>query len=225
MSCYQKLVSMNKIIFLIFLCLVTTICFSQGSVENYLLQDVGYISIPANMEIQSGNNKIVSGPYQKETDKKFGFEVFDRRIVFKQKVNNSDEKNEFSSYARVILNTTIGNAGDFEKLTTRLAETTADLAILSNQIRSQIEQSFIGTGVKLINWYGVTIVPVNGRTALNISYSRQLNDQPYVAVSIYQFNNNDRIHKLTFSYAEQDANTWRPLCSNILTSFTITNVR
>lgn len=212
---------MNKNTFLILLSFISTVCFSQASLENYPLKNIGYISVPANMEMQTRKYTIGEN-YEKE---KFRFEVSDSRIVFQQKGIDGDEKNEFSPYARVILKTTIGNAGDFEKLTTKLTATASELSKLNTQIRNQIAQSFIGTGVRIVKWYGVKIVNVNGITALNISYSRQLNDQPYVVVSVYQFNNNDRLHKLTLSYAEQDAEKWKLLSSKILTSFTITNVR
>jgi hypothetical protein len=207
---------MNKIILLVFACFASQISFSQQQMENYMLKNVGSISIPVSMELQGRNKTGVGGNT---------FEISDNRVVFQEKGINSDAKNDYSSYARVILKTTIGNAGDFEKLTTNLNATATELTKLDNQLKDEIEQSFSGTGVKLISWNGVKIVTVNGRTALNISYIRQLNDQPNVAVSIYQFNNNDRIHKLTLSYTQQDSTKWQALYSKILTSFTITNVR
>lgn len=212
---------MSKTIFLIFLSFISAVCFSQASLENYPLQNIGYISIPANMEMQP-RKYTIGEDYEKE---KFKFEVSDSRIVFQQKGINGDEKNELSPFARVILKTTVGNAGDFEKLTTKLTATASELSKLNTQIRNQMARSFIGTGVKIVKWHGVKIVNVNGITALNISYTRQLNDQPNVIVSIYQFSNNDRLHKLTLSHAEQDAENWKLLSSKILTSFTITNVR
>lgn len=208
-------------VFLVCLNIVSIICFGQTSFENYSIPNVGYISIPVNMEMQTRNYTIGEN-YQKE---KFRFEVSDNRIVFQQKGISEDKQNELSTDARVILKTTIGNAGDFEKLTTRLSASKSELSKLSNQVKSQIEQPLLGTGVKIINWHGVKIVTVNGRTALNISYVRQLNDEPHVTVSIYQFNNNDRLHKLTLTYNEQEAATWQLLYSKILNTFTITNVR
>lgn len=223
-----------KKVLLLLLSLVTASCFGQtmnenyllkDTVENYLLKDIGYISIPRSMEIQSGNYKKLSEEYQKKQDKKFGFEVSDNHIIFQQKGLNSGDKSAFSSYARVILETTIGDYGDFEKLTTKLTATPEELAELNKQLKSQIEQSFIGTGLKLISWYGVQIATVNSRTALKISYLRQLNENPYVTVSMYQFHNNDRMHQLTLSYRQQDASAWKTQFSEILSSFTITNVR
>lgn len=215
---------MRKVLTVVAL-IITTCAFSQTTTENYLLKNIGYISIPTNMELQSGNYKKLAEEYQKQYSKKFGYEVSDNRIVFQQKGLNSGDKAGFSSYARVILETTIGSNGDYEKITTKLSATQNELSELSSHLKSQVEQSFSGTGLKLISWYGVQIVNINGRTALKFSYLRQLNDNPYVVVSMYQFHNNDRMHQLTMSYRQQDADIWKSLYTTILNSFTITNVR
>lgn len=216
---------MKKINLLIFAILFTSFSFGQTGVENYLLKDIGSISVTDKMEIQSGNYKKLAEQYQTEASKRFGYEISDNRIVFQQKGLNSNTKSAFGSYARVILETTIGNYGDYEKLTAKLTATSSELADLNQQLKSQVEQSFIGTGLKLISWYGVQIVTVNGRNALKSSYLRQLNDNPSVTVSIYQFQNNDRIHRLTLSYRQEDAAIWKTAYANILSSFKITNVR
>ena len=103
--------------------------------------------------------------------------------------------------------------------------TQAELNELNSELKSQIQQSFYGTGLKLIIWYGVSIAKVNGRKVLKISYLRQLKDNPYVVVNMYSFQNNDRVHRLTLSYRQSDEAIWKPLYSQILNSFTIINVR
>lgn len=206
--------------------LISTISFSQSTdFENYRIIEVGSISIPNNMEIQSGNYKKLSETYQKEISKKFGYEVSDNRIVFQQKGLNDLEKQGLASYVRVILETEIGNFGDFDKLTNKLTATPQEISNISKEFKSQIQQSFAGTGLKLITWNGISIVTINGRTALKISYLRQLNDKPYVVVNMYRFQNNDRLHSLTLSYRQSDEATWKPLLTKIANSFTITNVR
>jgi hypothetical protein len=215
---------MKKIVIILAI-LATSVVSAQTTFENYLIKNLGYISIPSNMELQGGNYKKLAEEYQKQNSKKFGFEISDDRIVFQQKGLNSGDKTGFLSYARVILETTFGNYGDFEKLTTSLSATPKELTEISAQLKEQTEESFTGTGLKLISWYGVQIVKVNNRTALKISYLRQLNDNPFVTVSMYQFHNNDRMHLLTMSYRQQDADTWKSLYTTILNSFKITNVR
>jgi len=217
---------MRKITLIIFTVLLSNFSFAQTTnFENYKLSSIGYISIPSKMEIQSGNYKKLAEEYQKEAGKKFGFEVSGNRIVFQQKGLNDFEKSGFASYARVILETDIGSYGDYEKLTTNYTATQVEISELNKELKSQIQQSFAGTGLKLISWYGVSITKINGRTAMKISYLRQLNDNPYVVVNMYSFQNNDRMHRLTLSYRQSDGTTWKPLFSSILNSFTITNVR
>jgi hypothetical protein len=206
--------------------LLSTVSFSQSTdFENYRILEVGSISIPNNMEIQSGNYKKFSEIYEKGMGKKFGYEISDNRIVFQQKGLNDLEKQGFASYVRVILETEIGNFGDFDKLTTKLTATPQEIADISKELKSQMQQSFAGTGLKLITWYGVSIVTVNGKTALKISYLRQLNDNPYVIVNMYRFQNNDRLHSLILSCRQSDETTWKPLFEKIANSFTISNIR
>lgn len=204
----------------------TTLTFSQSTdFDNYRILEVGSISIPNNMEIQSGNYKKISEIYQKEISKKFGYEVSDNRVVFQQKGVNDLDKQALATYVRVILETDIGNFGDYEKLSTKLIATPQEISDISKEFKTQMQQSFAGTGMKLITWYGVSIVTINGRTALKISYLRQLNDKPFVVVNMYRFQNNDRLHTLTLSYRQSDEATWKPLLTKIANSFIITNIR
>jgi hypothetical protein len=204
----------------------TTLTFSQSTdFDNYRILEVGSISIPNNMEIQSGNYKKISEIYQKEISKKFGYEVSDNRVVFQQKGVNDLDKQALATYVRVILETDIGNFGDYEKLSTKLIATPQEISDISKEYKTQMQQSFAGTGMQLITWYGVSIVTINGRTALKISYLRQLNDKPFVVVNMYRFQNNDRLHTLTLSYRQSDEATWKSLLTKIANSFIITNMR
>lgn len=215
-----------KTITFILAVLISNLCFTQtdGFVD-FQLTNLGYISIPTQMEIQSGEYKKKSEAFQKDLSSKFDFEISGNRVVFQQKGLNEFDKSSFSSYARVIIETDIGKYGDYEKLTTNYTFSHEELSELNSELKSQYQQSFNGTGIKLVMWYGVSITKVNGRTALKVSYSRQLKDSPYVLVNIYSFQNNDRIHRLILSYRLSEKTTWEPLYSKILNSFTITNVR
>lgn len=204
---------------------IVSFCFSQTIQENYLLQDVGYISIPSNMEIQSGEYKKYVDGFHEKYGKLFGYEIYDNRVVFQQKgLNNLDEKG-FITYARVSLETNIGHHGDFTKLETPLVATQTELSEISSSSKLQLQQSFSGSSLRLIKWYGVSIVNVNGNTAVKMSYLRQAADRPFVVVDLYSFQNNDRIHLLTLSYRQSDELLWKPLFDVVLDSFTITNIR
>jgi len=206
---------------LLFICVIG----SAQSTDKYLIKDVGYITIPSTMEIQSGNYKKVSEEYQKKFAEKFGYEVSDTRVVFQQKGLNSGDKSAYSSYARIILETQIGSYGDFEKITSKFTAAKSELDELSVEMKRQTQQAFAGTGLKLLSWYGVQLTTVNGRTAVKISYLRQLQENPPVYVTVYRFQNNDRMHSLTMSYRQQDASSWSDTYQKVLNSFMITNVR
>jgi hypothetical protein len=213
---------MKKIILLIACISIATILFSQSiDFENYQILEVGSISIPNNMEIQSGNYKKLVKPYLNG----YKYEVSDNKIVFQQKGLNDLTEQGFSSYVRIIIQTEIGNFGDFEKLTKKLSATPQEILELNKVYKSQIEQSFTGGALKLITWNDVSFVTINGISALKVSYLRQLHDNPYVVVNMFYFQNNDRAHVLTLSYRQSGATIWKPLLSKIANSFTITNVR
>ena len=214
-----------KILILIFTIFLSNLCFAKTiEFENYKVVNLGYISISKNMEIQAGKYKQISEAYQKEIGKRFGYEISSDRVVFQQKRLNNLEKKGFSSYARVILETDIGNYGDYKKLTTHYTATQKELKQW-NEIQAEMQLFFPQVGLKLISWQGTSIEKINGRTALKVSYIRQLNNNPYVWVDMYQFQNNDRLHRLTLSYRLSDEKIWKPLFSQVSKSFFITNVR
>ncbi len=218
---------MTKAIHSFILCaLLAFPCLGQIDLfKDYKLLNLGYISIPAMMEIQAGNYKKVSDALQSTIAKKFDYEVADNRVVFQQKGLNNLEQRGLSTYARVIVETELGNFGDYEKISTSLTITPAELSEISAEFKNQLQQSFQGTTLKLISWYGVALTRVNGRSALKISYLRQLADKPLVIVNMYRFQNNDRMHTVTASYRQSDEATWKTLMDKAVGSFTITNVR
>ena len=193
--------------------------------EKVKLTNIGHISIPKNMELQSGDYRKISDKFNEKKAIKYGYEVASNKIVFQQKGLNELEKDGFSSYARIILETYVEKYGAFDKLTTNYSVTQTELRELNNDIRREIQIAFNKVGMRMIKWHSVSIEKINGISALKISYSRQLENNPSVLVNAYQFQNNDRIHKLTLSYRESDRAIWQPLFKEVLNSFTITNIR
>lgn len=191
----------------------------------YNISEVGSILIPVNLELQSGIYRKNSENYQKDVKAKLGFDISGNRIVFQQKGLNEYGNKGFSTYVRVILETNIGSFGDYEKLTNNYTASSQELSEINKLVESQFQKELIAVGSKMKQWNGVSIVKINGLTALKISYLRQLNDNPIVAVDIFRFQNNDRIHSLTLSCRKSDELVWAPLFSKISNSFSITNVR
>lgn len=217
---------MHTLIFSIFFIFSFVITKSQTvDFVVYRLTNVGYISIPSNMEIQSGRYKKISETFQNEWMKKYSYEVFDDRVVFQQKGLNEFWDSGFDTYVRVIIETIDGLPGEYEKLSTTYNLSAEELNELSNDLKIHIQQELSLLGIKIIEWYGAWEVNLNGWAAIKISYLRQLNKNPPANVSVYIFPNNDRMHSLTTSYRQSDEKTWQPLIQKIVSSFTITNIR
>jgi len=53
-----------------------------------------------------------------------------------------------------MVETTFGSPGDFEKLNFNIAEySQAEISELNSTYKQQFQQSFIGTGLKIVEWY------------------------------------------------------------------------
>jgi curved DNA-binding protein CbpA len=198
---------------------------NDSNFERIMLTDIGYISIPKELELQSGHYKEFNESFQKMLAEKFKFEIADKRIVFQQKGLNELEKEGFASYVRVIIETQIDNQSDYLKQSDDFSATAEEQAELNSIFRQQTEQSFRGTNLRIIQWENTSIVNVNQSKAIKISYVRQLNDNPTVHVDMYQFHNNDRMHTITISYQQKNSNKWKPLLDKVINSFHLTNKR
>jgi hypothetical protein len=188
--------------------------------EKIYIKNVGSFDLPPTMEIQKGKYK----EFIDEVKKIKGYDA--TQITAQQKGLNEFGKEGFEKYARVMVETTFGSAGDFEKLNFNIATySQMDISELNSTYKQQIQQSFIGTGLKLIEWYPLKLEKVNGMSCIHISYKRQLQDKPFVLVHIYYFHNNDRMHSLTLSYRLSELDYWKSDYATILKSFRITNIR
>ncbi len=188
--------------------------------ERIYIKNVGSIDLPPTMEVQKGKYK----EFVDEITKIKGFDA--SQLTAQQKGLNEFKKEGFEKYARVMVQTIFGSPGDFKKFNFNLAEITqADIAELNKIYKQQIQQIFLGTGLKLIEWYPLKVEKVNGVSCIHISYKRQLQDMPFVLVHIYYFHNNDRMHILTLSYRLSEADYWKADFATILKSFRITNIR
>ncbi|MFC0263381.1 hypothetical protein [Fontibacter flavus] len=208
--------------------LVTQISFAQTNIEinapvtweRVHIKGLGSFDLPSTMEIQKGK-------YREYMDQIYKIKGFDtERIVAQQVGLNEMESTGFERYARVILETKIGQYGDFVKLDFELPEMSkSELDELNIIFKEQIKNHFVGTGIRLTEWYPLKFQKVNNMSCLQISYIRKLNDSPEVMVNTYYFYNNDRVHELTLSYRINESDFWKSDFDKILKSFKITNVR
>ncbi|MFN0280168.1 MAG: hypothetical protein ACKVRN_16445 [Pyrinomonadaceae bacterium] len=215
----------NHLRFVVLVLFLATASLAQDAVptfQEFKLKDIGTILIPVTMELQAGDYKVLSDAFSKELMTKGGFEVSGNKIVFQQKGLN--EFTKATTYARVMIDTDYGPPGSYEKLVSKLQLTTRELNLLDSSLKQELSKSFEGYGIRMLRWDGVSIVSVNGRSAIRTAYLRQLNDNPSVVVEMYQFQNYDRTHKLTISYRLEDSSLWKDALDRTKNSFSISNI-
>ena len=184
------------------------------------IENVGSIDLPPTMEIQ------------KESIKEAIYKPFNMKIpqlVAQTKGTNENIKMGFEKYARVIIETDIGNFGDYEKLNFNVYRFSKnDIAELDMIIKQQIQQAWSANprmGMKLIEWYPLKVKNINGMSCLHTNYTRQTHNNPVVLEHIYTFLNNDRVHRLTILCNLSYVDYWKDDIADILDSFRITNIR
>lgn len=214
---------MRKSTFIPIFCFINAMIFAQiPHKHNVLLKDWkrinlennGNIDLPPNMEIQGGNYKKMM-----ETGKaEYGISA--SKVIFQQKELNKLNQSGLSTYARVFIRTEQGSFGDFQKLKTGKI-TTADLESLDSSYKNEIQQSAVTSNAKILEWDTAKKTIVNGMTCMTLGYKRQLEENKPVKVTMYLFQNNDKMHILTFEHTVSDSNIWVPTFGNILKSYRI----
>ncbi len=189
--------------------------------EQVKLTGIGSISIPSIMELQSGVYKELSNKFSKE----LGFDV--SGVIIYQQAGRNNLFKKSDTYARLMIEETSGNAGEYRRINSKLVLTPKELKILDAQSKNELTNQFqaSGIGMKLIRWDGVSVDKISGFDVLKTAYLRQLNDNPAVYVELYYIENYDRQYLLTISYREKDASIWKDTLNKTKNSFEITTIR
>jgi hypothetical protein len=218
---------MKKSIFIFLLSFINGIIIAQIPQQNKVLlkdwkrinlNNIENIDLPPNMEIQGGN-------YKKMMEKgKAQYGISASKVIFQQKELNKLNQNSLNTYARVFIRTEQGSIGDYQKLKTGKI-TISDLESLDSSYKNEIQQSASGVNAKILEWYPAKKIIINGMNCMTLGYKRQLSQNKPVKVSVYLFQNNDRMHILTFEHRISDSEEWEPTFANILKSYRITNIK
>jgi hypothetical protein len=222
-----KKIEIKKSIFLFMLCCINGIIIAQIPQQNKVLlkdwkrinlENLGNIDLPPNMEIQGGN-------YKKMMEKgKAEYGISASKVIFQQKELNKLNKNSLNTYARVFIRTEQGSVGDYEKLKTGKI-TVSDLESLNSSYKNEIQQSAINANTEILEWYTAKKTIINGMNCMTLGYKRRLGQNKPVKGTMYLFQNNDRMHILTFEHRISDSEEWEPTFANILKSYRITNIK
>lgn len=220
MNMHSKYSNMKTTIFFLSVLFFTTASILAGQTaewEKIYIKNVGYLSMPPTMEVQSGRYKVIVD----DVKKIYGYDG--SQLTIQQKGLNELGQNGFQKYARILIETTVGSFGDYEKLDFDISgQTAADIDELNTTCKQMVAQGFLGTDLKLVEWYPIQIEKVNGYSSLHIKYKRRLGDQPLVMVNMYVFMNNDRKHTVTLSYRINEESFWKTDLEKALASLRIT---
>lgn len=180
--------------------------------------------IPNTMEIQAGQYKIISDKFQKQI---LELPIDSTRVIAQQKGLNKYSKKSFKvkKYARIIVETDYGKIGDYNHIDTKLTATKFELRELNGIYRVEMEKVFANITAqgkmnqKLLKWYPLKIVTINGISMINVSYTRSVNNGKPVLVNIYAIENNDRYHRITISYRVENTVNYEKDLKKVIYTF------
>jgi hypothetical protein len=188
------------------------------------VENIGSIDLPPTLELQGGTYKEIN-------DKLYTFHnISTYQLIAQQKGLNDLQKHSFNKYARVMINTNVGNHGDYEKLDFDISGyNKSDILEIDKIWRQQSELQLSKNKdfgeMKIIEWYPIRLEKIGEMSCLHIKYLRQLNNNPVVLVNMYIFHNTDREHILTMSHRLSDLEYWGNDFLHILNSFRVTHIR
>jgi hypothetical protein len=168
--------------------------------------------IPSTLELQSGTYKLLNDEYRKsilEISKDL------HRIVAQPAGVNSFDPDALKLYCRVIVETTVAQAGDYLMLGQPIELTRAELRQVDASIHQQAQ---VALQNKLIAWRGSCVVSIGTVQAIESTYSRRGIDGP-VVVRTLEVHNNDACHILNLSYRESEAAIWAKDIEALLQTF------
>ncbi len=184
--------------------------------ERIYIENIGSFDLPPTMEIQNGRYK----EFMVEQHRVKGYDT--PKLTAQQKGLNTYNNNSFNRYARVIFITDYGQSGDYATLDFNINQySQSEISELNEITRQNTVQSFVGTEMKLIEWYPLKIESVNGMSCIHIKYKRKIADSPEVLVNSYYFQDFDKMHTVTLSYRISESSYWREDFAKILKSIRI----
>lgn len=167
---------------------------------------VGTIDVPPSLEVQEGQLREMSGS-------SYG-------LILQQKGLNAQTKSSLETYVRVMVETFPADSpGDFRKAGSKIKYSSAELQEIGTALRMQAEMPEI----TILQWEKPKVVEVNGMTAICVEYSRAYKSNTPAKVSVYMFEDYDRIHKLTLSYRVSEKEMWAATLQGLLKSFRISH--
>lgn len=183
---------------------------------HYKIMDMGYVSIPKEMELDEGNVRDVSDQSLSALLNKYNQEIVDKKIVFLQKdlIQNDEVDTKLLRASFTIVKDT--QDLDLENMDQLQIEN------ISDSIRLAFTKELEKEKMKIISWYGIQKIIFNNETnALKLSYIKQDINKVNIMINIYWVYKNSKKYILTCSYKRQEQNKWKPVYNQILKSIYI----
>lgn len=186
---------------------------------NVYIPDICTFEIAQTLEIQGGFYKEFSNNF---LEKNYEITSNPERVVMQPKGINEFNASSLSNYCRFIIETEISDEPLLE-LTDPIYLSEDELIIYEEIIRESIEEGMklmqsSGIEMKIIDWNGIRVSHLNNVDALEIGYTRQLKQNPYVFVRMFKVFNKNRIHTITVSYRISEKKLWDEDLNKMLNS-------
>lgn len=194
---------------LILLGFVLGILSAHAERKSYTINDMFTISVDSKLELRDKN-----GLYEQKTKNNNLPVTSDDVIVFQQAGLNDDNKAAYQKYARIMIQTEIGNVGDFSYYDGSSELSDSDIVNfnrlayqeLSPQMHMTIKPSTKGFFLG------------NGNYCIMTSYQRS-GVYGNVDVCIYYFFNDNQWAKVLCSYKNSEERLWKKVMENAIESF------
>lgn len=173
------------------------------------IPDLLSVDIPPTLELQKGACKILKETVAKIT---LDLDLRSQSLTFQQTGLNAFDEEAFRRYARVIFKSYYNKDRlyDFteEELTPDLLKLIEDDEYKKMK-KSLAQANRIGESVKLIKWYPVKKVCMNGLFGYRVAVLRQSHEHPPVYVEEYKIGNGHYLHCAIFSYRQNEEAFWK----------------
>lgn len=189
------------------------VLFSQKT--HYKIRDMGYISMPKELKLKTGELHNVSDASLSALHNKYNYEITGRKIIFLQDIlsNIDSAKTKFAKFSIEISECEDLNIDSMDR---------QEVHTFDDTLRKNCKEKLQQTGEKILSWYGLQKTKLAGITALKLSYLKQKShDFKIIRVNICLIYKSARKYTIVFCYPNQDQNKWKPIYNEILKSIYI----
>lgn len=180
------------------------------------------IELPDKLELQESELNTVRRLTTQGNKTQINVSTSSGHITFQQKGLNSDIKDAYNKYCRVIVEYFQEDRHD--PTFGRGDRIVVDKDLLY-MVYESVEENCNSTGTPLIKILSVQPLSINGFPVLYYSYKRKgwEGKQPPVIVNVYRIFNRYEDVTLTFSYREAEREMWKKIHDNIIKTFKFVN--